>query len=101
MKNRAVLREVRDIRAENDGACAEHTHAYVQAGIDLLVFGHLAQRIGLGMQTSQRLLVVEDDVTVARALSRSLARRGYSVVIARSCAAARALSERFEFAILD
>jgi ActR/RegA family two-component response regulator len=54
------------------------------------------------MQSSaQRLLVVEDDVTVARALSRTLARRGFSVAIARSCAAARALAQRFDFAVLD
>jgi DNA-binding response OmpR family regulator len=54
------------------------------------------------MQTSvQRLLVVEDDVTVARALSRTLARRGFSVAIARSCSAARALAQTFDFAVLD
>jgi DNA-binding response OmpR family regulator len=53
------------------------------------------------METSQRLLIAEDDVTVARALSRTLARRGFSVAIARSCAAARALVERFDFAVLD
>ena len=58
--------------------------------------------MGLGMQSSaQRLLVVEDDVAVARALSRTLARRGFSVAIARSCAAARALAQRFDLAILD
>jgi len=49
----------------------------------------------------QRLLVVEDDVTVARALSRTLARRGFSVAIVRSCAAARELSQPFDFAVLD
>ena len=48
-----------------------------------------------------RLLVVEDDVTVARALSRTLARRGFSVAIARSCTAARSLTQSFDFAILD
>jgi ActR/RegA family two-component response regulator len=54
------------------------------------------------MQNSaQRLLVVEDDVTVARALSRTLARRGFSVAIARSCTAARALAQTFDFAVLD
>jgi two-component system, response regulator RegA len=54
------------------------------------------------MQSSaQRLLVVEDDVTVARALSRTLARRGFSVAVARSCAAARALAQRFDVAVLD
>lgn len=53
------------------------------------------------MESSQRLLIAEDDVTVARALSRTLARRGFSVAIARSCAAARAFDERFEFAVLD
>ncbi len=49
----------------------------------------------------QRLLVVEDDVTVARALSRTLARAGYSVAVARSCSAARTLAQSFDFAILD
>ena len=50
---------------------------------------------------AQRLLVVEDDVTVARALSRTLARRGFSVAIARSCTAARSLTQSFDFAVLD
>ncbi|MEI9935657.1 MAG: response regulator [Pseudomonadota bacterium] len=49
----------------------------------------------------QRLLVVEDDVTVARALSRTLARAGFSVAVARSCSAARSLAQSFDFAILD
>jgi len=49
----------------------------------------------------QRLLVVEDDVTVARALSRTLARTGYSVAVTRSCSAALALTQSFDFAILD
>lgn len=57
--------------------------------------------MGFGMQSLQRLLVVEDDVTVARALSRTLARAGYSVASARSCAAARSLTQSFDFAILD
>jgi ActR/RegA family two-component response regulator len=51
--------------------------------------------------SAQRLLVVEDDVTVARALSRTLARRGLSVAIARSCTAARTLPQTFDFAVLD
>ena len=50
---------------------------------------------------AQRLLVVEDDVTVARALSRTLARRGFSVAIVRSCTAARSLAQAFDFAVLD
>jgi DNA-binding response OmpR family regulator len=49
----------------------------------------------------QRLLVVEDDVTVARALSRTLARAGFSVAIVRSCGAARTLAQTFDVAILD
>jgi two-component system response regulator RegA len=54
------------------------------------------------MQSSApRLLVVEDDVTVARALSRTFARRGFAVALVRSCAAARALAQQFDFAILD
>ena len=51
--------------------------------------------------SAQRLLVVEDDVTVARALSRTLARRGFSVAICRSCTAARTLVQTFDFAVLD
>ncbi len=51
--------------------------------------------------SAQRLLVVEDDVTVARALSRTLARRGFSVAIARTCSAARMLPQTFDFAVLD
>src|SRR5450432_364702 len=51
--------------------------------------------------SAQRLLVVEDDVTVARALSRTLARRGLTVAIARSCTAARTLAQTFDFAVLD
>ncbi|MEO7033004.1 MAG: response regulator [Polyangiaceae bacterium] len=51
--------------------------------------------------SAQRLLVVEDDVAVARALSRTLARRGFSVAICRSCTAARTLSQTFDFAVLD
>jgi DNA-binding response OmpR family regulator len=50
---------------------------------------------------AQRLLIVEDEVMVARALSRTLARRGFSVAIARSCTAARTLAQTFDFAILD
>ncbi len=50
---------------------------------------------------AQRLLVVEDDVTLARALSRTLARRGFSVAVARSCTAARSLTQSFDLAILD
>ncbi|HEY4157696.1 MAG TPA: response regulator [Polyangiaceae bacterium] len=54
------------------------------------------------MQSSaQRLLVVEDDVTVARALSRAFARRGFAVALVRSCGAARTLAQEFDFAILD
>jgi DNA-binding response OmpR family regulator len=49
----------------------------------------------------QRLLVVEDDVTVARTLSRLLARAGSSVATVRSCNAARSLSQTFDVAILD
>ena len=51
--------------------------------------------------SAQRLQVVEDHVTVARALSRTLARRGFSVAICRSCTAARTLAQSFDFAVLD
>jgi DNA-binding response OmpR family regulator len=53
------------------------------------------------MHRLSRLLVVEDDVTVARALSRTLARAGFSVATTRSCSAARSLAQSFDFAILD
>jgi ActR/RegA family two-component response regulator len=54
------------------------------------------------MQRSTRsLLVVEDDLIVARALSRSLARRGFSVALVGSCKAALALVQTFDFGILD
>ncbi|HYQ31135.1 MAG TPA: response regulator [Polyangiaceae bacterium] len=53
------------------------------------------------MQSPPRLLVVEDDLTVARALSRTLARAGFSVASARSCSAARSLAQSFDVAILD
>jgi DNA-binding response OmpR family regulator len=49
----------------------------------------------------QRLLVVEDDVTVARALCRTLLRAGFSVSSARSCSEACSLQEPFDLAILD
>ncbi len=45
--------------------------------------------------TVERLLVVEDDRAVARAIARFLRRRGYSVSVAHSRAAA--LSRRGEF----
>ncbi|MEO8905954.1 MAG: response regulator [Polyangiaceae bacterium] len=51
--------------------------------------------------SAQRLLVVEDDVAVARALSRTLARRGFSVTMCRSCTAARTLTHTFDSAVLD
>jgi CheY-like chemotaxis protein len=50
---------------------------------------------------AQRLLVVEDDSAVARALSRLLSKLGFSVIVARSCRAATALTQSFETAILD
>jgi ActR/RegA family two-component response regulator len=52
-------------------------------------------------RSTHRLLVVDDDVTVARALARASARRGFSVTVAGSSAAACALGQAFDFAILD
>jgi len=49
----------------------------------------------------QRLLVVEDDVAVARALCRTLTRAGFTVVSARSCSDARSLEQVFDATILD
>jgi ActR/RegA family two-component response regulator len=52
-------------------------------------------------RSTHRLLVVDDDVTVARALARASARRGFSVTVAGSCAACGALGQAFDSAILD
>ena len=48
-----------------------------------------------------RVLLVEDDPTVARGLGRLLMARGLSVDVALSCAAARAMPGRYDLAILD
>lgn len=53
------------------------------------------------LSSGQQVLLVEDDVTVARALSRTLARCGHAVTVARSCSAARTLTHTFDVAILD
>lgn len=48
-----------------------------------------------------RLMVVEDDAIIARAVQRTLAKRGHEVVVASSCGAARALNGGFDCAVLD
>lgn len=48
-----------------------------------------------------RLLVVEDDAVVARALERSLRRAGYRVTRAASCKEARAVAGPFGAGIFD
>lgn len=50
---------------------------------------------------SLRLLVVEDDVPVARALERTLTRDGHDVLVVGTCAAARAATGPFDCAVLD
>jgi DNA-binding response OmpR family regulator len=50
---------------------------------------------------SQRLLLVEDEAALSRALARLLRRRGYEVVLASSAAAARAVSGTFALGIFD
>jgi hypothetical protein len=46
-------------------------------------------------------LVVEDDVLVSRAISRVLLRRGWEVIAAPSCLAARALACRFDAGVFE
>lgn len=48
-----------------------------------------------------RLLLVEDEPTLARALVRLLRRDGYDVSMAASCGEARALSGRYSVGIFD
>jgi CheY-like chemotaxis protein len=48
-----------------------------------------------------RILVVEDDVLVSRAISRVLARLGWEVIAAPSCLAARALACRFDLGVFE
>jgi DNA-binding response OmpR family regulator len=50
---------------------------------------------------SQRLLLVEDEAALSRALARLLRRRGYEVVMAGSAAAARAVSGTYTLGIFD
>jgi len=48
-----------------------------------------------------RILVVEDDVLVSRAISRVLAHLGWEVIAAPSCLAARALACRFDLGVFE
>ncbi len=48
-----------------------------------------------------RILVVEDDVLVSRAISRVLARLGWEVIAAPTCLAARALACRFDLGVFE
>ncbi len=48
-----------------------------------------------------RLLIIEDDVAVSRAMARSLRRDGYECDVARSHAEALAFSGKYDCAIVD
>jgi hypothetical protein len=48
-----------------------------------------------------RILVVEDDVVVSRAISRVMSRLALEVIAAPSCLAARALACRFEVGLFE
>jgi two-component system catabolic regulation response regulator CreB len=48
-----------------------------------------------------RVLVVEDDPAIGRALDRALRRAGHVVVLAHRCVTARAVKERVDIAVLD
>jgi two-component system response regulator RegA len=103
MKNRTVEHELSQRKARESQNFELHAPSIcsVAAGFDS-VPPPRATNWGREMHRSaQRLLVVEDDVTVARALSRTFARRGFAVALVRSCGAARALAQEFDFAILD
>jgi ActR/RegA family two-component response regulator len=52
-------------------------------------------------QDPPRLLIVDDDPVVARAVGRRLLREGYAVSLAGSCQAARAAGAHFRAAVLD
>ncbi len=49
----------------------------------------------------QRVLVVENELVMARTIHRVLSRAGYQVVVARSCACARTLVGSFDLGVLD
>jgi two-component system alkaline phosphatase synthesis response regulator PhoP len=49
----------------------------------------------------KRLMLVEDEPTLARALSRLLTRAGYEVVIVASCAEARSAGGTFSVGVFD
>jgi DNA-binding response OmpR family regulator len=49
----------------------------------------------------KRLMLVEDEATLARALGRLLSRVGYEVCVAASCAEARAATGTFSVGIFD
>ena len=50
---------------------------------------------------AKRLLVVEDDELLARAVERLLIRVGYEVVVRNSCAAALAVEDPFDLGVFD
>jgi DNA-binding response OmpR family regulator len=50
---------------------------------------------------TRRILVVEDDPAVSRAVSRWLTQRGFSVQVVRTCEAAIACQQHFDSAVLD
>ena len=55
----------------------------------------------MSKQTQHRILVIEDDPLVARALARSLKAASFSVDVVNSCAAARELDAQYDIGIFD
>lgn len=53
------------------------------------------------VRAAPRLLLVEDDVQLARAVTRHLCFHGFDVMVAHTGAAARTGSDCYDFAILD
>jgi CheY-like chemotaxis protein len=57
---------------------------------------------GLDAADEKRILVVEDDVTIARLIERAFVRLGYTVRVANSCAEARrAAGAAFQCGVFD
>jgi CheY-like chemotaxis protein len=68
--------------------------------------GRVVLSVGLPLDPERpasqaRILVVEDDVLVSRAISRVLARLGWEVIAAPSCLAARALACHFDLGVFE
>jgi two-component system, NtrC family, response regulator AtoC len=53
------------------------------------------------LSETRRMLLVEDDLLLARPLARLLRHAGYDTLHVATCAAARAVGSKFDLAVLD